>query len=29
VEQLIIRVASENRYWGYDRVAGAMANLGM
>jgi putative transposase len=29
VEQLIIRMASENRDWGYDRIAGAMANLGM
>jgi putative transposase len=28
VEQLIIRMASENRDWGYDRIAGAMANLG-
>jgi hypothetical protein len=28
VEQLIIRVASENRDWGYDRIAGALANLG-
>ena len=27
-EQLIIRMASENRDWGYDRIAGAMANLG-
>jgi putative transposase len=23
VEQLIIRMASENRDWGYDRIAGA------
>ena len=28
VEQLIIRMASENRTWGYDRIAGALANLG-
>jgi hypothetical protein len=28
VEQLIIRMASENRDWGYDRIAGAMTNLG-
>jgi len=28
VEQLIIRMASENRNWGYDRIAGALANLG-
>ena len=28
VEQLIIRMASENRDWGYDRIAGALANLG-
>jgi putative transposase len=28
VEELIIRMASENRDWGYDRIAGASANLG-
>ena len=28
IEQLIIRFARENRSWGYDRIAGAMANLG-
>src|SRR3982075_3685339 len=28
VEQLIVRMAKENRDWGYDRIAGAMANLG-
>jgi putative transposase len=28
VEQLIVRVAGENRDWGYDRIAGALANLG-
>jgi putative transposase len=28
VEQLIIRMARENRSWGYDRIVGALANLG-
>jgi len=28
VEQLIIRMASENGDWGYDRIAGALVNLG-
>ena len=28
VEQLILRMAEENRDWGYDRIAGALANLG-
>jgi putative transposase len=28
VEQLIVRMAQENRDWGYDRIAGALANLG-
>jgi putative transposase len=28
VEQLIIRMASKNLDWGYDRIAGALANLG-
>jgi putative transposase len=27
VEQLIVRMAKENRDWGYDRIAGALANL--
>src|ERR1044072_1386408 len=27
IEELIIRMASENRSWGYDRIAGALANL--
>src|SRR6195256_5341631 len=28
VEQLIIRMTRENRDWGYDRIVGALANLG-
>lgn len=28
IEQLIVRFATENRGWGYDRIAGALANLG-
>src|ERR1700704_5988426 len=28
VEQLIVRMAEENRDWGYDRIAGGLANLG-
>jgi transposase InsO family protein len=28
VEQLIVRMAKANRDWGYDRLAGALANLG-
>ena len=28
VEGLIIRMAKENRSWGYDRIVGALANLG-
>lgn len=28
LEQLIVRMAEENRGWGYDRIVGALANLG-
>src|SRR6516164_5377142 len=28
VEGLIIRMAEENRSWGYDRIVGALTNLG-
>jgi putative transposase len=28
VEDLIVRMAKENRPWGYDRIAAALANLG-
>ena len=28
VEALIVRMAEENRSWGYDRIVGALANLG-
>jgi putative transposase len=28
VEALVVRMAKENRSWGYDRIAGALANLG-
>ena len=28
LEQLIVRLAKENRDWGYDRITGALANLG-
>jgi len=27
VEDLIVRMAKENRSWGYDRIVGALANL--
>jgi transposase InsO family protein len=29
VEALIVRMAQENRSWGYDRIVGALANLGL
>ncbi len=28
VETLVVRIAQENRSWGYDRIVGALANLG-
>src|SRR6185295_6031075 len=28
VETLLVRMAEENRTWGYDRIVGALANLG-
>jgi hypothetical protein len=28
IEQLIVRLATENDDWGYDRIVGALANLG-
>jgi putative transposase len=28
IERLVVRIARENPDWGYDRIAGAMANLG-
>jgi transposase InsO family protein len=28
VEALVVRMARENRFWGYDRIVGALANLG-
>src|SRR4030095_6146690 len=28
VEALVVRLAGENRSWGYDRIVGAVANLG-
>ena len=28
LEDLVVRMARENRSWGYDRIAGALANLG-
>ena len=28
IEQLVVRMAKENSCWGYDRIVGAMANLG-
>jgi len=29
LEALILRIAKENRSWGYDRIVGALANLGL
>ena len=28
IEELIVRMAEENRSWGYTRIVGALANLG-
>ena len=28
IEQLVVQMAKENSDWGYDRIVGAMANLG-
>ena len=28
IEGLVVRMARENRWWGYDRIVGALANLG-
>ena len=28
IEALVVKIAEENRTWGYDRISGAMANLG-
>ncbi len=28
VEELVVRIATDNRDWGYDRIAGALANVG-
>src|SRR5262249_8862856 len=28
IEDLVVRMAIENRSWGYDRIVGALANLG-
>ena len=28
IEDVVIRIARENRSWGYDRIAGTLANLG-
>src|SRR5262245_28900807 len=29
LEALIVRIAQENRSWGYDRIVGALANVGL
>jgi putative transposase len=29
VEALVVRIAQENRSWGYDRIVGALANLAL
>jgi len=29
LEALVVRMAKENRSWGYDRIVGALANLGL
>jgi putative transposase len=29
LEALIVRMTQENRSWGYDRIVGALANLGL
>ena len=28
IEELVVRLAKENKSWGYDRITGALANLG-
>jgi hypothetical protein len=28
IERLVVRMANENPSWGYDRIVGALANLG-
>ena len=28
-QELLLRIAQENRSWGYDRIVGALANLGL
>jgi len=28
IDELVLRLAEENKSWGYDRIAGALANLG-